>query len=137
MKTATLVPYALAFVLQMAGAAGVVQDVRISIRNMRQFKDDLTEAKAAADEHSRQIATIRDRPGARGLQRVTAQIAAATGERWVDQTGPGAAAQRRAVVKYVTAQNDISDRRRWFAVGLLLLGLVVGFIGNVLSLLPL
>jgi hypothetical protein len=53
---------------------------------------------------------------------------AAAGEQFVDQTGPAAAGQRRALVKYVTAQNDISDRRRWSAVGLLLGGLVGGFI---------
>jgi hypothetical protein len=34
----------------------------------------------------------------------------------------------------VRSQNDISDRRRWIAVGLLLVGLLVGFVGNVLSL---
>ncbi len=54
----------------------------------------------------------------------------------VDQTGPAPAIQRRALLKYVTAQNDISNRRRWGAVVLLLLGLVVGLVGNVLSLYP-
>ena len=39
-------------------------------------------------------------------------------------------------MKYVTAQNDISDRRRWTAVALLLGGLLVGFVGNALSLYP-
>jgi hypothetical protein len=58
------------------------------------------------------------------------------GEQFVDQTGPAAATQRRALVKYVTAQNDISDRRRWTSVGLLLGGLFVGFVGNVLSVYP-
>lgn len=41
-----------------------------------------------------------------------------------------------ALVKYVTAQNDISNFRRWGAVALLLGGLVVGFVCNVLSLYP-
>jgi hypothetical protein len=40
------------------------------------------------------------------------------------------------MVKYVTAQNDISDRRRWTAVALLSGGLLVGFVGNALSLYP-
>ncbi|MGH3968461.1 MAG: hypothetical protein ACRDTV_10220 [Mycobacterium sp.] len=136
MKCAVLILYVVAFLLQMTGAAGVIQDVRTSIRNMRQLKVDLTDAEAAADEHRRQIAEIRDRPGAVGLQKVTARLAEVTGERFVDQTGPAPAIQRRALVKHVTAQNDISSLRRWGAVGLLLGGLVVGFIGNVLSLYP-
>lgn len=53
------------------------------------------------------------------------------------QTGPAQARQREALVAWVRAQNDISDYRRWIAVGLLLGGLVVGFVGNVVSLLPL
>jgi len=54
----------------------------------------------------------------------------------VNQTGPAAAKEREALVKYVTAQNEISDCRRWTAVGLLLGGLVVGFLGNALSQCP-
>jgi hypothetical protein len=45
--------------------------------------------------------------------------------------GPALQLQRDALLAYLTNQNDISDRRRWTAVGLLLGGLVVGFIGNV------
>lgn len=136
MKCAVFTLYVVAFLLQAAGATGVIQDVLTSIRNMRQLKVDLTDAEVAADEHRRQIAEIRDRAGARGLQKATARLAEATGERFVDQTGPAAAIQRKALVKYVTSQNDISDFRRWGAVGLLLGGLVVGFVGNVLSLYP-
>jgi hypothetical protein len=55
-------------------------------------------------------------------------------EAWVWQLGPAGKLQRDAVLTYVNAQNDISDRHRWGAVGLLLVGLLVGFVGNVLSL---
>jgi hypothetical protein len=41
------------------------------------------------------------------------------------------------LVKWVRAQNDISDCRRWTAVVLLLGGLLVGLVANVVSLLPL
>jgi hypothetical protein len=44
MKLAVLVLYIVAFALQMAGAVGVIRDVLTSIRNMRQLKDDLTDA---------------------------------------------------------------------------------------------
>ncbi len=126
-KIAALVLYALAFTLQMTGAVGVIQDVRTSVRNMRHFKDDLTDAEAAADEHREQIEQLRGGP----LGRL-----AEAREHFVTQTGPAAAKERKALVKYVTAQNDISDCRRWTAVGLLLAGLFLGFVGNILSLCP-
>jgi hypothetical protein len=134
MKVAALVLYVVAFGLQMAGAVGVIREVRTSVRNMRQLKVDLTDAEAAADEHRQRIEQFRERPRRFGQQ--AAEALAAAGEQFVDQTGPAAAVQRRALVKYVTAQNNISDRRRWTAVGLLLGGLVLGFVGNVLSLYP-
>jgi hypothetical protein len=133
-KIAALVLYVIAFLLQMSGAILVIQDVVTSIRNMRQLNVDLADAEAAADEHRRKIAVIRDRPRAYGLQAPMARLADAVGEQAVDQTGPGAAAQRRAVMRYVTAQNDVSDVRRWVAAGLLLGGVVLGFVGNALSL---
>jgi hypothetical protein len=133
MKVAALVLYAVAFLMQMAGAYVVVQDVRTSIRNMRQLKDDLTEAEASADEHRRQIAKLRSKPRGYGLQQAMERLTDTLGEAAVDQTGPAQAVQRRALVKYVTAQNDISNGKRWTAVWLLLLGLLVGFAGNVVS----
>jgi hypothetical protein len=42
---------------------------------------------------------------------------------------------QEAIAKYDLAQNDISDWRRWTAVGLLLGGVAVGFVGNILSVL--
>lgn len=137
MKIASLVVYGLAFLLQMAGAFGVIQDVRTSIGNMQQLKLDLADAEETAQEHRRSIAHVRDRPRRYGLDRAMATIADKLGDAAVEQTGPAPAKQRRALLKYVTAQNDISSRRRWGAVGLLLGGLVLGFVGNVLSLMPL
>ncbi|ABK65594.1 hypothetical protein MAV101_11330 [Mycobacterium avium subsp. hominissuis 101] len=136
-KTATLVLYGCAFLLQALGAIGVIRDVRTSIRNMRQLKADLIDAEATADEHRRKIEVGRQRQRNYVLQQAYGRLADALGEAAVDQTGPAAAQQRRALVKYVTAQNDISDRRRWAAVYLLLGGLVLGFVGNVVSLFPL
>jgi hypothetical protein len=137
MKNAALVLYAVAFALQMAGAVGVILDVRTSIGNMRQLKSDLAEAEDVAERHRLQIGELRDNPRPFGLDLLMSRLADNLGEAAIDQTGPAPAVQRRALLKYVTAQNDISNRRRWGAVGLLLGGVVLGFAGNVVSLFPL
>ncbi|WKG01400.1 hypothetical protein [Mycolicibacterium sp. HK-90] len=41
---------------------------------------------------------------------------------------------QEALYKYVTAENDVSDRRRWTAVGLLVGGLGLGAVANVVAL---
>lgn len=137
MNVAALILYVLAFLLELFGAIGVIQDVRTSIGNMRQLKSDLTDAEAAADEHRRQIEKVRNKARDPRFQQAMDQLAGVAQERFVDQTGPAAAIQRRALVTYVTAQNNISDLRRWGAVALLLLGLGLGFLGNVVALHPL
>jgi hypothetical protein len=118
----------------MAAAIGVIQDVRASIANMRQLKTGLADAEEAAEEHRRKIALLRDKPRGFGLDKVMARMANNMGEAAVQQTGPAAAKQRKALMEYVTAQNDVSAWRRWVPVGLSLGGLVVGFVGNALSL---
>jgi hypothetical protein len=95
MKVAALVLYAIAFILEMSGAIGVIQDVRRSIANMRTFSADWEQAKATG---------------------------------WPEPA-------QEALAKHDLAQNEISDCRRWTAVGLLLGGLVVGLAGNVCSVL--
>ena len=134
MKVAVLVLYVVAFVLQLAGAYGVIQDVRTGIGNMRLFKSDLTDAEEAAHEHRQMIAEVRNKPRGYGLDAAMAKLTDSIGEAAVEQTGRAPAVQRRALLKYVTAQNDISTPRRWVPVWLLLVGLLVGFVGNVLSL---
>jgi hypothetical protein len=73
------------------------------------------------------------RPSVEGRdhQRVRGPKSSAAREDLMWQVGPALQLQRDALLAYLTNQNDISDRRRWTAVGLLLGGLVVGFIGNV------
>jgi hypothetical protein len=134
MKFVVLGLYAIGFLLQLAGAYGLIQDVLTSISNMRQLKVDLAEADDTAREHRRKIDEIRNKPRGFGLDVVMAKMTDSLGEAAVEQTGPAPAVQRKALLRYVTAQNDISDRRRWVPVGLLLAGLLVGFVGNVLSL---
>jgi hypothetical protein len=129
-----LILYVVGFVLQLAGAVGVIQDVRTSIGNMRQFKSDLSAADETAQEHRQMIADIGNKPRGYGLEAAMSKLTDAIGEAAVEQTGRAPAEQRRALLKYVTAQNDMSKPRRWVPVGLLLGGLVVGFVGNVLSL---
>ena len=127
-KVAVLILYVVAFALQLTGAGLVIQDVRTSIRNTRQLRNDLAAANQAAEEHRRSI------------EKGPAHIAAfgrALGdqtEKIIWQLGPAGAKQREAVVRYANAQNEASDIRRWIGVGLLLGGLVVGFVGNVWSL---
>lgn len=126
MKLAALALYGTAFLLQVAGDKGLVRAVRTGIRNMRQFEVALSTADEKAVEHCQ----VMDNTYNEYVQASSANQR----EAWNWQTGPAGKLQRDAVVKYVTAQNDISDRRRWTAVGLLLSGLVLGFVGNVLSL---
>ncbi|OBI08550.1 hypothetical protein A5714_01900 [Mycobacterium sp. E2462] len=125
MKIAALGLCALAFALQMAGAYLVIRDVLTSRTNMRIFNDGLDEADRLAEDHA-----------ARAKHAPTPSWAQAS-RLAVWQIGPAQARQREALVAWVRAQNDICDRRRWIAVALLLGGLVVGFVGNVISLLPL
>lgn len=134
MKTAVLVLYVVAFILQLVGAFGVIQDVRASVGNMLRLKTDLAEADAAAEDHRQKIATVRNKPRDYGLDRLMASIADSVGEVAVERTGPAPVVQRKALLRYVTSQNDLSGPRRWVPVWLLLGGLVIGFIGNVLSL---
>lgn len=129
MKIACLVLYAVAFALQLVGAIGVIQDVRTSIANMGKFKTDL----AAADDRAVEHRKVMDGSGNEFMRRTPA----ADGDAWVWQVGPAGRLQRDAVVNYVNAQNDVSNRRRWGAVWLLLGGLFVGFVGNIVSVFPL
>lgn len=128
MKLAALILYGVAFLLQLAGAWGVIRDARTGIRNMGQFKVDLAAADDKADEHREVLRT-------RGHDLIR-RADASQREAWVWQVGPAGKLQRDAVLNYVNAQNDISNRRRWTAVSLLVGGLVLGFVGNMLSLYP-
>jgi hypothetical protein len=129
-KCAALLLYGFAFLLQAAGAWGVISDVRASIRNMRQLKADLTGADNETDAHAQRIRDFGG-SGPRAGKRL-----AANADEYAEHVGPGATAQRKAVLTYVTAQNNVSDCRRWTAVGLLVVGVVVGFAGNAASLYP-
>ncbi|KUH70013.1 hypothetical protein AU184_14505 [Mycolicibacterium novocastrense] len=55
MKVAVLALYAVAFLLQMAGAVGVIQDVLSSRRNMRAFNKGLDEADQLAQQHAARV----------------------------------------------------------------------------------
>jgi F0F1-type ATP synthase membrane subunit b/b' len=128
MKIAVLVLYMVAFVFQLLGAAGVIQDVRQSLRNARKLRDDLADAERVADEHRN---AIQQGPA------IVAELGRRLGnqaEQIIRQLGPASLRERQALVAYNTAQNDVSDLRRWGAVALLVLGVVLGFAGNVLSL---
>jgi hypothetical protein len=128
MKTAVLVLYIAAFVLQLVGAGGVIQDVRQSLRNGRKLRDDLADAKRVADEHRN---AIQQGPA------IVAEFGRRLGnktEQLIQQVGPASLRQREALVAYTTAQNDVSDLRRWGAVTLLVVGVVLAFAGNALSL---
>lgn len=134
MTIAALVLYVVGFVLQLLGAVGVIQDALTGRSNMRAFKGDLDAAEQEADHHRQLQTEIRNKPRGFGLDRVMRNVVDSVGEAAIDQTSRSQAMQRRAVVKYVRAQNDISDHRRWTAVALLVVGAVVGFVGNLIAL---
>ena len=123
---AALVLYTVGFLLQLLGAAGVIQDVVTSVRNMHGFKADLL----AADEKAHEHRDVMEKSANDFIRQSTP----AQRETYLWQLGPAAKMQRDAVVRYVTAQNDISSWRRWGAVGLLVLGVVIAFGGNLVAL---
>jgi hypothetical protein len=122
MTIAALVLYAVAFVLQLAGAVLVIQDVLTSRRNIRAFNVGLDDADEMARSHEAR-ADHAPTPGWAAATRLAAR-----------QIGPATVREREALTTWVRAQNDMSDRRRWTAVGLLLGGVVVGFVGSVVAL---
>jgi hypothetical protein len=134
MMVAALILYTAGFLLQLLGAVGVIQEALTSRSNMRVFRGELDEAEQEAERHRQLQKEIRDKPRDYGLDRIMEKLVDSVGEAAIDRISKAQAMQRRAVVKYVRAQDDISGRRRWTAVLLLVLGVVVGFVGNLVAL---
>ncbi|MBN7304342.1 hypothetical protein IUQ79_20815 [Mycobacteroides abscessus subsp. bolletii] len=123
--------YTVAFLMQAIGVVGVAHDVFASIRRTRKFRIALLEAEVEAAEHRVRLSKME--AGNPVVAAVAASLPQEAKELMIHQ-GPAGVRRLQAVVDDVLAQNDSSDRERWIAVGLVVGGIVVGFLGNLLSL---
>ncbi len=123
--------YTVAFVMQAIGVIGVAYDVLASIRRARKFRAALVEAEGEAVEHRNRLAKREAESPI--VAAVAANLPPEAKELMLHQ-GPAGVRRLQAVVDDVLAQNDSTDRERWVAVGLVVGGIFVGFLGNLLSL---
>ncbi|EHI13415.1 hypothetical protein KEK_09537 [Mycolicibacterium thermoresistibile ATCC 19527] len=128
MRARAILLFAFALGMQLAGAVLVILDVWQTIRNTRRLKMDLAAAEGAVQEHHRSM--IEGPPLARALHQAMGQDA----DRALRQMGPAGQMERQALVRHLNAQSEISDFRRWGGVAILVLGVVVGFVANVVAL---
>jgi hypothetical protein len=94
---------------------------------VRKIKADIAAAEARAEEHRNVIANS-------DHNEFIARMSAEQRQLAVQRFGPAGQMTRDAAIAYATAHIDISELRRWGAVAVLLVGVVLGFVGNMLSL---
>ncbi|MFD4182785.1 hypothetical protein, partial [Rhodococcus sp. NPDC058514] len=60
-------------------------------------------------------------------------IVPAAREALADQIGPSSKIERQALTEFVQAQFAISKARTWSGIGLLVVGVITGYLANMLS----
>lgn len=118
-----------AFVLAIIGAWGVIGDVRHAIASTRQLGADLANAERLLSEQHQSM-----NRGAPLAQAFYTRLGQVQMDEVFRQVGPTARAQREALVAFTRRSNEVSDRKRWASVGLLLAGITLNFVANILSL---
>ncbi|WP_461418318.1 hypothetical protein [Gordonia sp. GN26] len=127
--------HSVALVLQIAGAVLVALDIKQSQDNTTRFKKALDRAEEIRNKHVSVIGSQpRSVPSPFGGTIRIPQVATAAREQIADQVGPSATAERKALTSFVREQYEVSKVRRWLGVGLLVLGIAVGFAANVVAL---
>src|SRR5258705_5896673 len=101
--------YVVALAMQLIGAYFVIQDVRRSIANVRQFKNAVAAAEEKAEEHRKVIDNSDHNEFIRGLSAYQREL-------MVQGVGPAGVMKRDAVIDYASAPDSVSDLRRWGAV---------------------
>ena len=134
MSTTLYVLHSLAFVAQIIGGALVVTETVTTLRNVRALRTSLIAAEAAKQEHRESFSRVpTSMPGFGGGRISLPRVPAGVQEQLVEQVGPGAAAGRAALGRFLEGQFPGDRRWVWLGAGLLLAGIVFGYIANMLS----
>lgn len=134
MSITLYVLHSLAFVAQIIGGALVVTETVTTLRNVRALRTGLIAAEAAKQEHRESFSRVPTSvPGFGGGRISLPRVSAEMQEQLVEQVGPGAAAERAALRQFLEGQFPGDRRWVWLGVGLLLAGIVLGYVANMLS----
>lgn len=134
MSITLYVLHSLAFVAQIIGGALVVTETVTTLRNVRALRTGLIAAEATKQEHRESFKQIPTSiPGVGGGRISLPRVSAEMQDRIVEQVGPGAAAERTALRKFLEGQFPGDRRWVWLGVGLLFAGIVLGYVANMLS----
>lgn len=121
--------------LQLLGGGLVVADVKSTMDNARRFKGDLEAAEAKADEHRAYLKkrglSPEIRSGGITIPRIPASPEIT--EAIVNQAGPSAAMERKAMRQFLRAQFPDNRRSPWLGVVLLVLGIITSLVANLLG----
>ena len=97
--------HSLAFFAQVAGGYLVVRETVTTLRNVHALRDGLKAAETAKQEHRESLRKIPTSvPGIGGGRISLPTISAEAREGIVEQLGPGAAAERAALRKFLEGQ---------------------------------
>lgn len=125
MSITLYVLHSLAFVAQIIGGALVVIETATTLRNVRSLRTDLIAAEAAKQDHRESFSRVPTSvPGFGGGRISLPRVSVEMQEQLVEQVGPGAAAERAALRKFLEGQFPGDRRWVWLGVGLLLAGIV-------------
>ncbi|PZT98797.1 MAG: hypothetical protein DI630_18665 [Gordonia sp. (in: high G+C Gram-positive bacteria)] len=135
MELLQYVLHTLAFLAQIAGGVLVVREAHQTLRNIRSLKAGLDGAEGQKDIHRNalQSQTPQSVPGLGGGRINLPRINPAAIEGLVQQVGPGAAAERKALRDFLEGQFSGDGRATWLGVGLLFLGIVIGYVANLVG----
>ena len=124
-----------AFLAQIAGAVLVINEARQTLTNIQVLKSGLDVAETEKDKHQQALKSQRPQsiPGFNGGTIQLPVINPDAHEGLVQQVGPGAAAERKALRDFLEMQFPGNGRLTWVGVGLLLAGITVGYVANMLA----
>ena len=126
--------HTVAFIAQLAGGYLVVGEAVTTLRNVRALRYDLNAAEKVKEEHRASLRKIpASVPGYCGGRISLPRIPTQAHEGIVEQLGPGAAAERAALRKFLEGQFPGDRKHVWLGVGLLVGGIVAAYVANMLG----
>ncbi|MEX6462772.1 hypothetical protein AB6N35_00125 [Dietzia cinnamea] len=134
MSTTLYVLHSAAFAAQLGGGGLVVYETTGTLRNVRSLRNGLIAAEQKKQDHLTSLEQIRtSMPGFGGGRISLPRVTPETRERLVEQVGPGAVAERAALRQFLEGQFPGDRKWVWLGVFVLLLGIVLGYVANMLS----
>lgn len=127
------------FLAQILGGGIVVLEAKNTVKNIKTLKEGLDHAEELKEDHRQELKKMehgRSISGVGGGRIQLPGIPAEVHEVAVEQTGPGGAAERRAVKEFVTAQFPNKTGFTWLGVVLLFFGIALGWIANMIGVNP-